>query len=88
MVDDIRDVFFSPKDTEMFQFLFDSTDKIRFKCFTNCKFTSTDSSLPQSQTYQCGCLCFKVVNESVKDEVIRKCNANGYAYQFLSTMPW
>ena len=42
MVDDIRDVFLSPKDTEMFQFLFDSTDKIRFKCFTNCKFMSTD----------------------------------------------
>ena len=49
---------------------------------------STDSSLLQLQTYQCGCLCFKVVNESVKDEVIRKCNANGYGYQFLSTMPW
>ena len=49
---------------------------------------NADSSMPESQTYQCGCLCFKVVNRSVKDEVIKKCNANGYSYQFLSVMPW
>ena len=77
-----------PRIQKYFNSLFNSTDEIQFKCFTNCKFMNADSSMPESQTYQCGCLCFKVVNRSVKDEVIKKCNANGYSYQFLSVMPW
>ena len=36
LLEDLPDIQFSRKDTEIFQFVFDHSDTIRFKCFSDC----------------------------------------------------
>ena len=64
---DIPDVQFSEKDTQTFEFLFDYTDEIHFKCFSDCKYIDGGSSRYYLNTYQVRYLAVKLQNQWVKD---------------------
>ena len=71
VLEDIPDVQFSEKDTDCFQFLFDYTDEINFKCFSDCKYVNGASYGPYWDIYQVGYLAVKLPNQWVKETLLR-----------------
>ena len=88
IIEDIPDVQFSEKDTQTFGFLFDYTDEIHFKCFSDCKYIDGGSSGFYLNTYQVRYLALKLLNQWVKETLCEKCYFNGYGYRVLDAMPW
>ena len=88
ILEDIPDVVFSEKDCQTFEFLFDYTDEIHFKCFSDCKYIDGGSFRYYLNSYQVGYLAVKLPNQWVKETLCEKCYLNGYGYRVLDAMPW
>ena len=88
ILEDIPDIQLCQKDTDIFQFLFDYTSDVRFKCFSDCKYTSEELYVPYCKSYQCGYLAAKSPNQWVKEYLIKTCQVNGYACRIVDSMPW
>ena len=88
ILEDIPDVEFSKKDTDLFQFVFDYTSDVRFQCCSECKYMTDESHVHYSNSYQCGYLAVKSPNEWVKKYLTKICHVNGYACKIVNYLTW